>query len=138
MNPNAPSPGDMATAFITVTSDMIDAFATLSGDTHPVHVDDAWAQQHAFPGRVAHGMLLGALVSRVIGTRLPGVRGLLHSVSLSFRRPCFAGDEVRVDITVDDFIESVSVLRLSVRVERTDGTLLAKGSAQSELRFEDD
>ncbi len=48
------------------------AFAELSGDTNPVHLDDAYAAGTIFKQRIAHGFLTAALISTVLGTKLPG------------------------------------------------------------------
>jgi acyl dehydratase len=120
-----------ATCTLVVTGEMIDAFAALSGDTAAIHLDDQHARRAGFTGRVAHGLLLGALVSRVIGTELPGAAGVLHGVSLSFRNPCYVGDLISITVSVREYIASIEVLTMDVRVTRADGTLLAKGQAQS-------
>jgi 3-hydroxybutyryl-CoA dehydratase len=113
---------------------MIDQFVALSGDNSPIHTTDRAAQGHGFPARVAHGMLLGSLVSGVIGTELPGERGLLHEVQLSFRNSCHPGDEIIIHVKASEFYESVQALILKVTIERTDGVILATGRVQSGLR----
>ncbi|MBM3776036.1 MAG: acyl dehydratase, partial [Acidobacteria bacterium] len=70
--------GRTAEREIPVTADLIDRFVLLSGDNSAIHVDDAAARARGFRGRVAHGMLLGSLVSAVIGTELPGHIGVLQ------------------------------------------------------------
>ena len=122
-----------ATCTMVVTEEMIDAFAALSGDTAAIHLDDQSARRAGFTGRVAHGLFLGALVSRVIGTELPGAAGVLHGISLSFRNPCYVGDSITITVSVREHIASIEVLTMDVRITRADGVLLAKGQAQSGL-----
>ena len=55
-----------------VTAEDVDAFARLSGDVNPLHMEAEFARRHGFRGRVVHGVLLSAYLSRVLGTRLPG------------------------------------------------------------------
>jgi 3-hydroxybutyryl-CoA dehydratase len=78
----------------------IETFAALSGDTNPVHLDEAYAQTTTFGGVVAHGMLTAAYVSAVLGTQLPGPGAIYLSQSLRFRRPVRIGDEVVARVTV--------------------------------------
>ena len=80
------------------------AFAAVTGDDNPVHLDEAYAATTPFKGRIAHGMLSAGYISAVIGTRLPGPGAIYVSQSLSFRRPVRIGDEVvtRVEITAID------------------------------------
>ncbi|HZZ36869.1 MAG TPA: MaoC family dehydratase, partial [Caulobacteraceae bacterium] len=56
----------------TVTGSDLEAFAAVTGDDNPVHLDEAFAAATPFGGRIAHGMLSAGYISAVIGTRLPG------------------------------------------------------------------
>lgn len=84
----------------TVTAADVEAFADVSGDTNPLHLDEAYAQTTQFGRRIAHGMLSGAYISAVLGTRLPGPGAVYVSQSLRFRRPVGIGDEVTAKVTV--------------------------------------
>jgi 3-hydroxybutyryl-CoA dehydratase len=77
-----------------VTAADIDAFARLTGDTNPVHLDAAYAAQTRFAGRVAHGMLSASFISAVLGNDLPGPGSIYLSQTLRFRAPVRIGDEV--------------------------------------------
>lgn len=110
----------------------IAAFAELSGDVSPVHVDDSFAKGLGFRSRIAHGALLASLVSRLVGTRLPGACGLLQSMSLEFRRPCYPGTRIRIEAEVVQRVESVRAVRIGITiVDAGDGTVLATGKVQS-------
>jgi acyl dehydratase len=113
---------------------MVDGFAALSGDASPIHMSDDAAQRHSFQRRVVHGMLLGSLVSGTLGMELPGERGVLEKMQLSFRNPCYVDDEITIDVAVAKFFASVQTLVLTVKITRADGTLLARGTAQAGLR----
>jgi 3-hydroxybutyryl-CoA dehydratase len=126
--------GKTAARRVRITDDLIDQFTELSGDNSPIHVTDGAAQSRGFPTRVAHGMLLGSLVSGVVGRELPGEHGVLHEVQLSFRNSCHPGDEIIIRVTVSEFFESVQALVLKVQIERADGVTLATGRVQSGLR----
>ena len=94
------SVGDSAGMTRTVTDEVIQAFAEVSTDSNPVHLDQAYAEGTMFKGRIAHGMLAGAYVSAVIGMQLPGPGTIYLSQSLRFRRPVRLGDVVDVRVTV--------------------------------------
>lgn len=94
------SVGQTAERRHVVTEAVIEAFAALSGDTNPIHLDEAYAATTAFKGRVAHGLLCGAYISGVLGAALPGPGAFYVSQSLSFRRPVRIGDEVTAQVTV--------------------------------------
>ena len=81
------------------TSD-IDAFAAVSGDVNPVHLDEAYAKTTPFGGRIAHGMLSASYISAVLGGKLPGPGAIYLSQNLRFRRPVKIGDLVTARVTV--------------------------------------
>jgi 3-hydroxybutyryl-CoA dehydratase len=87
-----------------VTDADLRAFADVSGDHNPVHLDEAYAAATPFKGRIAHGMLSGAYISAVIAGELPGPGTIYLSQSMAFKRPVRIGDEVvtRVEVTALD------------------------------------
>ena len=81
------------------------AFAEVSGDTNPVHLDEDYAKTTPFQGRIAHGMLSAAYISAVLGTRLPGPGAIYLTQSLKFRRPVKIGDAVTARVSVSTLDE---------------------------------
>jgi 3-hydroxybutyryl-CoA dehydratase len=96
--------GMSAQRIFAITDAAVRAFAAVSGDANPVHMDEAYAARTAFRGRVAHGMLLGGHISAVLGDQLPGPGSIYLSQSLHFEAPVRIGDEVlvRVEVTSID------------------------------------
>lgn len=84
----------------TVTAADIEAFAAVTGDDNPVHLDEAYAAKTSFGGRIAHGMLSAGYISAVLGAELPGPGAIYVSQMLNFRRPVRIGDEVTARATV--------------------------------------
>jgi 3-hydroxybutyryl-CoA dehydratase len=78
----------------TITNEDVLAFADLSGDTNPVHLNEEFAAGTIFKQRIAHGFLTASLLSTVLGTKLPGPGCIYLSQSLKFRAPVHIGDEV--------------------------------------------
>ncbi|MBL8558262.1 MAG: MaoC family dehydratase [Hyphomonadaceae bacterium] len=95
------SVGQIADMTRTVGEADIAAFAAVSGDDNPVHLDAAFAATTPFKERIAHGMLSASYISALIGTRLPGPGAIYISQTLAFKRPVKIGDAVttRVEIT---------------------------------------
>ena len=85
-----------------VTDADIRAFAEVSGDNNPVHLDETYAAATPFKTRIAHGMLSAGYISAVLGTRLPGPGAIYISQSMNFKRPVRIGDEVTTRATVSD------------------------------------
>ncbi len=88
------SPGMEASVSKTIADEDVRAFADLSGDVNPVHLDDAFAAETMFKKRIAHGFLTGALFSTVLGTKLPGPGCVYLSQTMKFKAPVFIGAEV--------------------------------------------
>jgi len=88
-----------------VTDRDIELFAEVSTDRNPVHLDDDYAQDTIFEGRIAHGMLTAGLISAVIGEQLPGHGTVYLGQSLKFLAPVRPGDVVvaEVEVTSIDF-----------------------------------
>ncbi|MGL6209503.1 MAG: MaoC family dehydratase [Paracoccaceae bacterium] len=84
----------------TITDRDIELFAEISTDYNPVHLDDAYARDTIFEGRIAHGMLTAGLISAVIGEQLPGHGTVYLGQSLRFMAPVRPGDTVEAHVTV--------------------------------------
>lgn len=109
----------MSASFTRVCDDeAIAAFADISGDKNPLHVDDAYASTTKFSKRVVHGMFLGALGSQLVGMHLPGKKCLLLKESLTFKQPVFVGDEVVVKGEVISKSESTRILTVLITVTK--------------------
>ena len=123
------SPGVSADISWTAEVAEIESFANLSGDRNPLHMDGAYARERGFADRVAHGFLLGAKVSALIGMFLPGRRCLLVEESLNFPNPVYPGDEVTLSGEVVDTHTDLALVSLKSRGEKKD-----EGGAQSVVR----
>lgn len=88
----------------TVTEADIIMFADVSGDTNPVHLDEAFAAETPFKGRIAHGMLGASLLSTVFGTKLPGPGCIYVSQDLRFKAPVRIGDTVVAKVTISEIV----------------------------------
>jgi len=84
----------------TITDRDIALFAEVSTDHNPVHLDDDYAQDTIFEGRIAHGMLTAGLISAVIGEQLPGHGTIYMGQSLKFLAPVRPGDTVLAEVSV--------------------------------------
>ena len=92
--------GETAQSTYLITARMIEAFAEVSGDDNPLHLDEIYAAETAFGERIAHGMLSAGYISAVIGTKLPGPGAIYVSQALRFKRPVKIGDEVTARATI--------------------------------------
>jgi 3-hydroxybutyryl-CoA dehydratase len=90
-------------------------FAEVSTDRNPVHLDDAYAQDTIFEGRIAHGMLTAGLISAVIGEQLPGHGTVYLAQSLRFLAPVRPGDTVTAEVEVTEIDHKKRKVTLDTR-----------------------
>jgi 3-hydroxybutyryl-CoA dehydratase len=98
------SVGQEASLSKTVTEADIAAFAEISGDKNPVHLDAQYAAGTMFKERIAHGMLSAAYISAVFGMKLPGPGAIYISQTLNFKAPVKIGDTVVTTVKVSELI----------------------------------
>jgi len=121
--------GDSASISKTITDADIQAFAEVSGDHNPLHLDEAYAAKTRFGRRIAHGMLSASLISAVLANELPGVGSVYLSQTLKFVKPVFLGDTVTARVTVIAIRDDKPIITLeTVCVNQRDETVL-KGEA---------
>ena len=113
----------------------LDAFAELSGDHSPLHVDRSFALRRGYRDRVVHGAFLASLVSRLVGTQLPGRNALLLRIRLEFPAPTFPGDAVVVRGVVSGVHAALEAVAMRIEV-RCGGELRASGDALVRVRGE--
>ena len=104
--------GDTDSLTKTITDDDIRAFADLTGDHNPVHLDDEFAKTTRFGRRIAHGMLSAGLISAVLANKLPGTGTVYLSQSLTFVAPVYPGDTVTARVTVTRVREDKPIVTL--------------------------
>jgi len=111
-----------------VTDHDIKLFAEVSTDHNPVHLDEDYANDTIFEGRIAHGMLTAGLISAVIGEQLPGHGTVYLGQSLKFLAPVRPGDLVKaeVEVTAIDYAKRRVTMDTHCEVE---GKKVLKGEA---------
>lgn len=111
-----------------VTDRDIELFAEVSTDRNPVHLDDSYAQDTIFEGRIAHGMLTAGLISAVIGEQLPGHGTVYLGQTLKFMAPVRPGDLVHAEVEVVEIDYSRRRVNLATHC-RVGKTVVLKGEA---------
>ncbi|MGI4953158.1 MAG: bifunctional enoyl-CoA hydratase/phosphate acetyltransferase [Janthinobacterium lividum] len=124
------APGDSESLVRTLTRDDIALFGIVSGDLNPSHMDAGFAASDPFHGLVAHGMWCGALISAVLGTRLPGAGTVYLSQALRFLAPVRPGDTITTTVTVLETTAERHVVTLSCRCVNEAGATVVEGTAQ--------
>jgi phosphate acetyltransferase len=121
--------GQSASLSRTLTKEDIIAFAAVSGDVNPVHVDPEYADHTPFHGVIAHGMWAAALISRLLGTSLPGPGTIYLEQTLQFLKPIHIGDRLRVTATVTTMDAVKRHVTLNCEIRNQTGAQVLTGVA---------
>jgi acyl dehydratase len=121
--------GDSAEITKTIEQADIDAFANVTGDHNPVHVDEEFAKTTRFGRRIAHGMLTASLISAVLANKLPGEGSVYLGQTLQFVAPVFPGDEITARVTVKEIREDKPIVKLETICMNQRGEIVVRGEA---------
>ncbi len=122
-------PGEKATRTQTITDEMVRTFATLTGDTNPVHLDETYAASTRFGKRIAHGMLAASLISATLANDLPGPGTVYLSQTLQFKAPVYLGDTVTAVVEVKSVREDKPIAILITTCINQDNVTVLEGEA---------
>ena len=122
-------PGDSAEITKTIEQADVDAFADLTGDHNPVHVDEEFAKTTRFGRRIAHGMLTASLISSVLANKLPGEGSVYLRQTLEFKAPVFPGDTITARVTVKEIREDKPIVKLETLCINQRDEIVIRGEA---------
>lgn len=113
----------------TVTEGDVYNFAGISGDFNPMHINETFAKETIFKGRVAHGILGVSFISTVLGTLLPGLGSIYLSQEVKFIKPVYYNDTITATCTVTEIIEDKNRVVLDTVCTNQNDEVVISGSA---------
>ena len=123
------SVGDTSSTFTKISSELIEQFGQVTGDVNPIHMDEEYANNTVFKGRIAHGIFSLGLISAVIANKLPGVGAIYLSQTARFMRPAMLGDTVKAEVSVTDINKEKNTVTLRTTCYNGSGDMLMDGEA---------
>jgi 3-hydroxybutyryl-CoA dehydratase len=123
------SVGDTAEFSKTISEADIYMFAGVTGDLNPFHINEAYARQTFFKGRIAHGMLLAGFISTVVGCYLPGPGAIYVKQELNFLAPARIGDTITAKVVVTEVMQEENRIILDTFCLNQDGEKVLDGQA---------
>lgn len=102
--------GQTASLKKVFSTDDVKAFAELSLDRNPIHLDEEYAESTLFGKRIVHGFFVGSLISAVFGTKLPGEGAIYLHQEMNFRKPVYHGQEITATVMVTNIRKDKSIL----------------------------
>lgn len=91
----------------------IQAFATLSGDKNPIHLDEKVSENFIFKKPICHGMLVSSLFSNLIATNFPF--SVYLNQTLSFKKPVFVNEEIEASVEITNLKKRILYLKTLVK-----------------------
>ena len=107
----------------------VKAFACLSQDNNPVHLDQEYAENSVFHNRIVHGFLSGSLFSAIIGTQLPGYGSIYLGQTLNFKKPVYHDQLITATVTVIDIRKDKPIVKLSTVCKNEHDEVVIDGEA---------
>jgi acyl dehydratase len=121
--------GSNASIKKTISDEDIRMFASISGDSNPVHLDDDYAANTRFGRRIAHGMLVASTISAVLGEHLPGHGSIYLGQSIKFLKPVYIGDEITTRVEVIQLREDKPIATLRTTCTNQQDEVVIDGEA---------
>lgn len=113
-----------------ISAEDVKQFAGIVGDTNPIHLDAAFAENSFFKGRIVHGAFLAGLISKILGVDFPGEGTVYISQNTSFKRPVFVDSTVKIEVKVTAVNAEKRRLVLDTTVLNSEGKVCLAGSAE--------
>ena len=126
-------PGQRASFRKTFTDEDVQRFIAITGDTNPLHIDDAFASRTQFGRRVVHGMLAASIFSTMVGMRLPGTGAIYRAQTLRCLLPVYVGDTVTAHFVVRSVDGARHRLEIDAWIENEAGKRVIEGTCEAGL-----
>ena len=121
--------GERAEFTKTISESDVYLYAGLTGDLNPAHVNEEYAKRTFFKTRIVHGMLLGGLLSGVLGNRLPGPGTIYLSQHFDFLAPVRIGDTITAAVEISEVMTDEKRVRVKTTCVNQEGKLVLDGEA---------
>lgn len=121
--------GDSFSTTREITDEVIRAFADVSGDFNPIHLDEEFAAKTRFGRRIAHGALSGAFISAVLGHEFAERKIVYLSQTMKFTAPAYLGDTITATATVTKIRDDRGIVFLDTVCTNQNDEVTVRGEA---------
>lgn len=122
--------GMFETVAKTITEADIMLYSGISLDINPIHLNNEYAKDTVFKGRIAHGMLTAGFISAVLGTKLPGEGSIYLSQNLNFLAPVKIGDTITARCEIIELIPDKKIVILKTICYNQENVTVLDGQAK--------
>lgn len=116
--------------FENVTIELIEKFANCSGDYSPIHMNEEYAKNSIFRGRIAHGILSAAFISKFLGMHFPGEGTIYLEQNLKFKQAVYPGDQLRISGEVISIDRDRNICEIKTNCINQNGKIVVEGLAK--------
>ena len=120
--------GDNFEVEYQVTEKIYNGFIELFDDRNPLHTNEKFAREKNFSGRVMHGAILNGFLSNFIGERLPVKNVIVLTYAISFTKPVYLGDKLKLTATVTEVFDSVNCIDFKYQFRNSRDNAVGKGN----------
>ena len=117
-----------------LTSEIVNAFAGITEDFHPLHVDKEYAIDNGFEGPIAHGFLLTSFLSYSVGMKIPGEKAIILSQSSNYLKPAYIGEILNITCKITHLDKRFSTITLSYKITNKKSVTLVNGEIKVKIR----
>ncbi|WP_186567379.1 MaoC family dehydratase [Lawsonibacter celer] len=121
--------GQSASFSKTISEHDIYEFAGITGDLNPAHINEEYARNTHFRGRIAHGILSAGLISAAIAMQLPGPGSIYLGQTLKFTAPVRIGDTITATVTITELNTGKNRVKLHTVCTNQEGAVVIDGEA---------
>ena len=118
---------------VVIDSSKLDKFLDISNDLNPLHVDNAYAKEKGFDGRVVYGLLTASFYSTLVGVHLPGKYCILQSIDTQFLKPVYIGETLTISGKISYINEAFKQIEIQATIVNQNGQKVSKATIKTGL-----
>ena len=118
---------------VVIDSSKLDKFLDISNDLNPLHVDNAYAKEKGFDGRVVYGLLTASFYSTLVGVHLPGKYCILQSIDTQFLKPVYIGETLTISGKISYINEAYKQIEIQATIVNQNGQKVSKATIKTGL-----
>ena len=118
---------------VVIDSSKLDKFLDISNDLNPLHVDNAYAKEKGFDGRVVYGLLTASFYSTLVGVYLPGKYCILQSIDTQFLKPVYIGETLIIAGKISYINAAYKQIEIQATIVNQNGQKVSKATIKTGL-----
>jgi len=100
----------------SISPSAMDKFLEISNDTNPLHIDQEYAVEKGFDGKVVYGLLTSTFYSTLVGVHLPGKYCILQGINIQYSKPVYVGDQLTISGKVHYINEAYKQIEIKAMI----------------------